>query len=407
MQHASGARAAAFDEVLHRETLGEQGVHVFVEHRGVQRVALEGATHEKRPATPQQRAQHRHVEVDPGGNMRRGQAVAKQQIGQQQVVDMAAVARYINDLVALGDLLHALDLVDLDPVVDLVPEPAQQYFKKTDRGVGVVRGDFVGVAQRQGTGLVWRNIFAPGFIKDRLTHGRLVDQPFDQCASVRQIGANSRNFQVAKVHPQNALGHAHGAFVALVEVDQLAHMDRGRELHAGFAAQNQDPQQTPQASGHGPAIGKQQFPGAGLAVGRLAPEHADRDDLRIFARVLAQAVDQTGQYRRRPTLVLTAQPVGLGGQVKEGGGLDHLAHGNRQHRARQAGLGAFCVDHGQFGQRGRLQYIEHRAAAIQVQGQRRLIDGLRAHPQVQQATQGAKYKAAEWGGGHTASALVN
>jgi hypothetical protein len=40
--------------------------------------------------------------------------------------------------VALGDLLHALDLVDLDAVVDLVPEPAQQYFEKADRGVGVV-----------------------------------------------------------------------------------------------------------------------------------------------------------------------------------------------------------------------------------------------------------------------------
>ena len=51
LQHSSGARAAAFDEVLHRETLGEQGVHVFVEHRGVQRVALEGAAHEKCPAT--------------------------------------------------------------------------------------------------------------------------------------------------------------------------------------------------------------------------------------------------------------------------------------------------------------------------------------------------------------------
>ena len=184
-------------------------------------------------------------------------------------------------------------------------------------------------------------------------------------------------------------------------------MDRGGELHAGFATQNQDPQHTAQAPGHGPAVGKQQLPGAGFAVGGLAPEHADRNDLRILARVPGQAVDQPGQYRRRTALVLTAQPVRLGGQVEEGGRLDHLAHGNRQHRARQTGLRAFGVDHGQFGQRGRLQYIEHRSAAIQVQGEGRLIDRLRAHPQVQQATQGAKYKATKWGGGHTASALVD
>ena len=114
---------------------------------------------------------------------------------------MAAVARHINDLMALGDLLHALDLVDLDPVVNLVPEPAQQHFKKTDRGVGVVRGDFIGVAQRKGTGLVGRNILALGFIEDRLAHGRLVDQALYQRTPVRQVGADGRDFQVAKVHP--------------------------------------------------------------------------------------------------------------------------------------------------------------------------------------------------------------
>jgi len=114
---------------------------------------------------------------------------------------MAAVARHINDLMALGDLLHALDLVDLDPIVNLVPEPAQQYFKKTDRGVGVVRGDFIGVAQRKGTGLVGRNILALGFIEDRLAHGRLVDQALYQRTPVRQVGADGRDFQVAKVHP--------------------------------------------------------------------------------------------------------------------------------------------------------------------------------------------------------------
>ncbi|MNY67960.1 hypothetical protein D3C86_2056460 [compost metagenome] len=53
-------------------------MQVFVEHRGVQRVALEGAAHEERTAATQQAADHRHVQVDARGNVRRGQAVAEQ-----------------------------------------------------------------------------------------------------------------------------------------------------------------------------------------------------------------------------------------------------------------------------------------------------------------------------------------
>ncbi|MNO05523.1 hypothetical protein D3C81_2269440 [compost metagenome] len=67
---------------------------------------------------------------------------------------MAAVARHVDHFVTLGDLLHALDVVDLDAVVDLVPEPAQHHFHETDRRVGVVRGDFVAIAQGLGLGFL-------------------------------------------------------------------------------------------------------------------------------------------------------------------------------------------------------------------------------------------------------------
>ena len=293
---------------------------------------------------------------------------------------MAAVTGYVDDLVTLRDVLHAFDVVDLDPVVNLVPEPAQHHFQKADRGVGVVGGNFVGVTQRLGLGFVGRNVFALGFFEDRLTHGRFVDQAFDQVAAVRQVGADHGGFQVAKVNPQDALGHAHGAFVTFVVVDQFAQVNGRRKLHAGLAAQNQDAQQTAQAPGDGPAVGKQQLPGARFAVGGLAPEHADRDDLRIFAGVQRQAVHQSGEGRRSAALVLTAQPVGLGRQVEERGRLDHLPDGHRQHRARQARLGALGINHGQFGNGGRLQDVEHWPAAVQVQGERRLINGLRAYP---------------------------
>ncbi len=213
-------------------------MQVFVEHRGVQRVALEGTAHEKRAATSQQAADDRHVQVDPGGDVRRGQAVAKQQVGEQQVVDVAAVARHINHFVALGDLLHAFDVIDLDAVVDLVPEPAQHHFQEADRGVGVVRGDFVAITQGLGLGFFQGDVFALGLIEDRLFDQGLVQQAFDQIAAVRQVGADYGCFQVTKVHTQDALGHAHSALVPFIVLDQFTQVDGRGELHTGLAPKN-------------------------------------------------------------------------------------------------------------------------------------------------------------------------
>ena len=55
--------------------------------------------------------------------MRRGQAVAKQQVGEQQVIDVATVAGHVDHFVAADGVLQGLDMVDADAVVDLVPEP--------------------------------------------------------------------------------------------------------------------------------------------------------------------------------------------------------------------------------------------------------------------------------------------
>src|SRR5690606_24935530 len=75
---------------------------------------------------------------------------------------------------------------------------------------------------------------------------------------------------VAKVHAQDAVGHALGALGALALADQLAQLDGGGELHPGLAPQEQDGQQLAQPPGDRPAVGEQQLPGAGLAGRRLA-----------------------------------------------------------------------------------------------------------------------------------------
>ncbi|MNG12452.1 hypothetical protein D3C84_960650 [compost metagenome] len=134
-------------------------------------------------------------------------------------------------------------MVDLDAVVDLVPEPAQHHFKEADRRVGVVRGNLVAVAQGLGLGFFRGDVFALGFVEDCLLDQWLVEQAFDQVATVRNVRADDRCFQVTEVYAQDALGHAHGAFVALVVLDQLAQVNRCGELHAGFAPEDDDAQQ--------------------------------------------------------------------------------------------------------------------------------------------------------------------
>nr|GFD07075.1 hypothetical protein [Tanacetum cinerariifolium] len=157
--HTPGARTSAFHEVLHRETLGEQRVQVFVEDGGVQRVAFERTAHEERTATPQQAADDRHVQVDAGRNVRRRQPVAEQ----------------------------------------------QHHFQKADRRVGVIRGDFVAVVQGFLAGLGFRNFLPCGFVENGLLDQGIGDQPFHQIAAVRKIGADGGGLEVAEMHAQQTL----------------------------------------------------------------------------------------------------------------------------------------------------------------------------------------------------------
>ena len=179
---------------------------------------------------------------------------------------MAAVARHINHFMTLGDVLHAFDMTDLDPVIDLVPEPAQHHFQKADRRIGVVRGDFVAIAQRLLTGFGFADVLPLGFFKNRLLDQGFVQKPLDQVAPVRHIRTDHGGLEVAKVGTQNALSHAQGQLVTLVLADQVPQMDRRGKLHARFAAKNQDAHQPAKPTGHRPAIGEQQLPRAGFAI---------------------------------------------------------------------------------------------------------------------------------------------
>ncbi len=314
---------------------------------------------------------------------------------------MAAMAGHVDHFVALYRILDLLDMVDADAVVDLVPEPGQHHLEKAHRGVGVVRGDLVAVAQGLGLGFFDGDVLPLGFLADRLAHLRRMHQAFDQVAPVRQVGADHGGFLVAEMHPQHAMGHAQRALVPLVLRHQFAELDGRGELHAGLAPEDQDAQQLAQPPGHCPAVGEQQLPGASLAIRRLAPEHAHRDDLRVVHGILLQRADQPHQRRWRHHPGAAAEPARSRVEEDERRWLDMVAHGNLGHRTRQAGLAALVVEYRQVAQRGTLQHVEHRLATVQLEVEGRLADGFRANPEIQDAAHDGEEQTTDRGAGHT------
>ena len=277
-------------------------MQVFIENCGVQLVALEAAAHEEGTAASQNAAEHRHVEVDAGGNVGRCHAVAKQQVGQQQVVDMAAMAGHVDDFVAAGDVLNGLEVVDADAVIQLVPEPAQDHFQKADDGIGEVGGHLVGVARCDGLGLALADAFFAGFTGNGGAHQRRVQQALEQGTAVYQFRANHGGALLAEVHAQHAVDAAHAAFRVHLRGDQLRQCQARAKVHADFATVQHDGQQLAQPSAN-PVPGKQQLDGGGLAVRRLAPEHGDRNQLHTL-RVL----QHLAQPRRLAARVGPAHP---------------------------------------------------------------------------------------------------
>ncbi len=154
LQQAPGARAATFDEVLDRVTAGDQLRHVFAEHCRVQRVATDRAADEERTALAQQRADHRQIEIDAGHDVRRHDATVVQQVGQQQVIHVAAVAGHIDHFVPGRGRLELVQVVDQHAGVDAVPDMAEHEAGRAHHGTGVVRGNFprVGVGFFPGIG---------------------------------------------------------------------------------------------------------------------------------------------------------------------------------------------------------------------------------------------------------------
>ena len=117
LEHATTAAAAAFHEIFDGKAARCNGVQIFAEHGGIQRVVTEAATHEEGAPASQNGTDNGQVQIDAGGNVRRHQAIAKHHEGQQQVIDVAAVAGHVNNFVIAGHLGQVVHVVQTNPAV--------------------------------------------------------------------------------------------------------------------------------------------------------------------------------------------------------------------------------------------------------------------------------------------------
>ena len=180
-------------------------MEIGIEDRGIEPVALETASQVKSAAAPQDGADERNIEVDAGGHVRDRQAFLVDDVTQEQVIDVAAMAGDVDDFLVLGDIVQPADIVEFDAVVDPVPEPAQETHRDTNRRVRYVRRDLHQVVVRLALGrLEFAGSSVAGLGLDGALHTRRAQYVIDENAPVRQIGADRGDAPLPKMHSQDA-----------------------------------------------------------------------------------------------------------------------------------------------------------------------------------------------------------
>ena len=290
-QQAARARAPAFDEVLERVAARDQLRHVFGEHRRIQRVAAEAAAQEERAAAAQHRPDHRQVEVDARGDVRRHDALGVEQVAQQQVVHVAAVAGHVDDFVAGRVLLERVEVVHQHAAVDAVPHQVEQEARRAHHRMRVVGGDLVDVGVRllPGFGLALlavRRILAARLVGDGFLHRFGGQHLVGEQAARRQVGPDHRRADAAEMRAQHARELAH----ACVPDRGLPRPCRARDTGGANctdvrAAVEQDREQAAEAADDRPVFREQHREPAAVLVRRAADEDRDGHELHVERRI--------------------------------------------------------------------------------------------------------------------------
>ena len=181
-------------------------MQICLENCGIQPVALETATQEERAATPQYRADDRHVEIDAGSDVRDAQTLAVNDVAEQQVVEVTAMARHVNDTAVACEIVQAVHVRKLNTVVDLVPHPAQESRHQPDRLVRLVGRNLMCIFPRFLRGAFELHAAVTGLRLDNLPHRRIEHDLVHERASMRKVGAHRRGTPLAEVDAEDT-GH--------------------------------------------------------------------------------------------------------------------------------------------------------------------------------------------------------
>ncbi|MNS68378.1 hypothetical protein D3C72_1016580 [compost metagenome] len=142
--------------------------------------------------------------------MGRHHALVVDDVGEQQVVHVAAMAGDVDYLVPfLGELAHLLGTVDREAAVELVPEPAEESLPEADQPEGEVGGDLVHVAMGALLRLLQADALASGLFFDGLLDHARIQQLLEQQVAVGQLGTGGRQLLAAEVgagHPRQLVG---------------------------------------------------------------------------------------------------------------------------------------------------------------------------------------------------------
>ncbi|MNE01220.1 hypothetical protein D3C80_936530 [compost metagenome] len=156
-------------------------------------------------------ARRPEVEVDARRYVGRHHALVIDDVGEQQVVHVAAMAGDVDYLVPfLGELAHLLGPVDREAAVELVPEPAEESLPEADQPEGEVGGDLVHVAMGALLRLLQADALASGLFFDGLLDHAGIQQLLEQQVAVGQLGTGGRQLLAAEVgagHPRQLVGY--------------------------------------------------------------------------------------------------------------------------------------------------------------------------------------------------------
>ncbi|WP_340638219.1 hypothetical protein [Salinicola tamaricis] len=145
------------------------------------------------------------------------------------------MAGHIDQGALAGDCLDRVEAVDVDAVIEPVPQSLEQLVEEAQHRVGHVGSDLARIAL--GTLALLECVAAVGgggFV-DRLTYRRAAHHAADQGAAVGDIGAQHPGTHAAKVDPQHSGQGALGQ-PGLWVVEQCSQADRFTQVGFQMAA---------------------------------------------------------------------------------------------------------------------------------------------------------------------------